>query len=342
MRLHFFALALWMLGSGLSAQNLIRNPGLELVDPNYSLPIPDTFDLHNITGWYNPTPYGTPDYFNSDGQHPQCGSRFFAREVKARTGNGYVGIYVDKTAWREHTGVMLTDSLKGGQNYRFSMWMRISAKSRYAMSTMQLEFWDTTFVKRGEGYGQKFSPVSIRRTNQSSMVQTWTKVSVDFTAVGGERSFIIGYMLPQFVTTSMPVTSKNQGNDPYCYYYFDDLELVPIAGGPIPRKTDVRPIIYFDTDKDVIKKEFFVPLDSVVDKLKADATLKVQVNGFTDSVGNVEANLDLSVRRAEAVKKYLVDRGIAASRITTAGFAESRPAGTENAENRRVEFVFKQ
>lgn len=71
------------------------------------------------------------------------------------------------------------------------------------------------------------------------------------------------------------------------------------------------------------------------------AQLTVIVNGFTDSVGVIEDNLDLSRRRAEAVKKYLVDHGIAESRITCAWYAESRPAGDENAGNRRVEFIFK-
>lgn len=103
----------------------------------------------------------------------------------------------------------------------------------------------------------------------------------------------------------------------------------------------MRPIIYFDTDKDIIKNEFFAPLDSVVAKLKANAHMTVQINGFTDSVGNVEENVKLSIRRAEAVKKYLTDRGIPESRLKTFGFAESRPAGAANAENRRVEFIFK-
>jgi OOP family OmpA-OmpF porin len=99
-------------------------------------------------------------------------------------------------------------------------------------------------------------------------------------------------------------------------------------------------VIYFDTDKDIIKKEFFAPLDSVVTVMKQDALLKVTVNGYTDSVGNVEDNLDLSRRRAEAVKKYLVDRGINENRMSVAWYAESKPAGDENAINRRVEFIY--
>lgn len=328
----------------LPAQNLIVNPGLEIVDPSYTISSSrlDTFDLHNVTGWYNPTQFGTPDYFNSDGQHSHCGSRFwFTSDVKARTGNGYTGIYIDKTEWREFVGVALTVPLKGGQNYRFSMSVRVNPESRYALNTLQLRFVDTSYAVKGSGYGHYFPTIDIPRTSQLAMTSVWTKVTVDFTAFGGERSVQIGATLPTFTTTAMPPTPRNQGNEPYCYYYMDDLELVAIPGNPIPRKTDVWPIIYFDTDKDVIKNKFFLPLDSVVTKLKQNPAMTVKINGFTDSVGNVEDNLDLSRRRAEAVKKYLVDHGIAESRITCAWYAESRPAGEENAENRRVEFIFK-
>lgn len=337
-------LVLLLLGSLLRGQNLIVNPGLEEVDPAYTIESGrlDTFDLHNIRGWYNPTPFGTPDYFNSDGKHQHCGSCFWlTKDVKARTGNGYTGIYIDKTEWREFVGVALTEPLRRGQNYQFSMWLRINPESRYALNLLQLRFVDTSYALKGSGYGHYFPPIEIYRTNQIAMTSGWTKVTVDFTAFGGEASVQIGILQPTFTTTALPPTPRNQGNEPYCYYYMDDLELIGVPGAPIPRKTDVRPVIFFDTDKDVVKKEFYLPLDSVVAKLKENASMTVKIYGYTDSVGNVEENLALSLRRAEAVKKYLVTHGIAASRITTVGCAESRPAGASNAENRRVEFIFK-
>ena len=331
-----------------AAQNLVANPGFEIIDTSYVLPNPplDTFDFHNVIGWWNPAA-GTTDYFNCDGKHVHCGSRYFGSQMKARSGVGFGGIYIEHSRWREYIGADLNDTLKAGQNYRLSMWIAISPKSRYAMNSMQIEFWDIPYVKvagMNSEYPRTnplYAPLDIKGTAGVSLISTWTKVSVDFTAVGGEVSFVFGYFDDYWKTYSLPDTPKNRSNEPYCYYYIDDLELIAIPGPPIPKTTTSRPIIYFDSDKDVIKKQFYSPLDSVVTKMKENAHMTIVVNGFTDSVGNIEDNMDLSRRRAEAVKKYLVDHGIAENRITTAWYAESRPAGSENAENRRVEFIYK-
>lgn len=332
----------------LPAQNLILNPGFEIVDTSYVLPNPplDTFDYHNIPGWWNPGT-GTTDYYNSDGKHKHCGSRYFGKEMKAHSGNGYGGIYIERGKWKEYIAVNLNDTLEAGRNYRFSIWLAMSARSRYAMPKLQIEFWDESYVKVATYNSEyprsnpKYPAVEIPGTGRASLVNTWTQYTVDFTAVGGEVSFVFGYLDDYWQSVSLPDNPKNKGQDPYAYYFMDDLSITQFDGPPIPRKTTVRPIIYFDTDKDIIKKQFYSPLDSVVTKLKENAHMTIVVNGFTDSVGNVEDNLDLSRRRAEAVKKYLVDHGIAEARITCAWYAESRPAGEENAENRRVEFIFK-
>jgi outer membrane protein OmpA-like peptidoglycan-associated protein len=70
----------------------------------------------------------------------------------------------------------------------------------------------------------------------------------------------------------------------------------------------------------------------------------VRVEGHTDSDGKDEANLDLSDRRAKAVQRYLVDKGVAAGRLEAVGYGETRPvkpntSKTNKEANRRVEFV---
>ncbi len=341
-----FVVAFLLLTTIASGQNLILNPGFEIIDTSYHLPNPsDTFDVHDVVGWWNPGA-GTTDYYNSDGQHKHFGSPYFGKEMKARSGVGYGGIYIERGKWKEYIAANLKEPLIAGKNYHFSIWLAISARAKYAMPKMQIEFWDVNYVKVADVRSDyprsnpKYPAIEIPGTARPSMVNVWTEFAVDFTAVGGEVSFVFGYLDDYWQSVSLPDNPKNKGQDPYAYYFLDDLSLTTTAGPPIPRKTNTRPIIYFDTDKDVIKKQFHSPLDSVVTQLKQNAAMKIIVNGYTDSVGNVESNLDLSRRRAEAVKKYLVDRGIAENRITTAWYAESRPAGDENAINRRVEFVY--
>lgn len=79
-------------------------------------------------------------------------------------------------------------------------------------------------------------------------------------------------------------------------------------------------------------------LNQLAAGLKARPALKLRVSGHTDKIGEPQKNQVLSVQRAEAVKAYLVKAGIAAARISTAGFGDSRPLyKSPDARNRRVE-----
>jgi outer membrane protein OmpA-like peptidoglycan-associated protein len=100
--------------------------------------------------------------------------------------------------------------------------------------------------------------------------------------------------------------------------------------------------INFDSDKDVIKKESKPILDRAVEVLKMYPQVRVEISGHTDSNGGYEHNVDLSQRRSESVKQYLVDNGIDASRIETRGAGPNEPIDTNDtpagrAENRRIE-----
>lgn len=102
--------------------------------------------------------------------------------------------------------------------------------------------------------------------------------------------------------------------------------------------------ILFDTGKDTLKPESDPVLAEIVTLLKGDAGLKVSIDGHTDDVGNAKANLALSRKRSESVKKFLVGKGVDAARLKTNGFGDTKPVGpntTEEgkAQNRRVELV---
>jgi hypothetical protein len=109
-------------------------------------------------------------------------------------------------------------------------------------------------------------------------------------------------------------------------------------------KADVYSI-YFTFNSDVIRPESEPTLKEIADVLKKHPDWKLGVNGHTDGVGNDSYNLDLSKRRAAAVRTALVTRfGIADARLTTAGYGKSQPKDTNTtlegrAKNRRVELV---
>jgi OOP family OmpA-OmpF porin len=85
-------------------------------------------------------------------------------------------------------------------------------------------------------------------------------------------------------------------------------------------------------------------LDEVAGALLTQPGLNVEVQGHTDSVGSVAYNLNLSQRRADAVKAYLVSKGVGASALTAKGYGKTRPIASNDTaegrtENRRVAFV---
>ncbi|HVU58168.1 MAG TPA: OmpA family protein [Puia sp.] len=102
--------------------------------------------------------------------------------------------------------------------------------------------------------------------------------------------------------------------------------------------------VYFATGKYVLLPASFPALDEVVGMLKEIPSLKIEIQGHTDSVGVAGDNLLLSQRRAEAVMKYLTRKGaIDEQRLKAFGYGPMRPIATNTTEegralNRRVEF----
>ncbi|MCP3100814.1 OmpA family protein [Myxococcus sp. K15C18031901] len=102
--------------------------------------------------------------------------------------------------------------------------------------------------------------------------------------------------------------------------------------------------VYFATSKDVILKKSFNLLTQVASVLKANPQVElVRVEGHTDSQGAEKRNLDLSQRRANKVRDFLMKAGIAGNRLEAVGFGEEKPVDTNKTakgreNNRRVEF----
>ena len=103
--------------------------------------------------------------------------------------------------------------------------------------------------------------------------------------------------------------------------------------------------VKFDFNQATIKPESEPVLKEVGELLQQDASLRLQIEGHTDNVGKPAYNLDLSKKRAESVKTFLVtNHKIDAARLTTTGFGDTRPIAKNDtdpgrAQNRRVELV---
>jgi outer membrane protein OmpA-like peptidoglycan-associated protein len=115
---------------------------------------------------------------------------------------------------------------------------------------------------------------------------------------------------------------------------------VTLKGG----KLVVLEPVFFKTNRAEIQAVSFALLDNVANVLNDHAEFRIQIQGHTDDQGNAAYNKDLSARRAAAVLAYLTGKGVAASRLESAGFGAEQPVMTNKtskgrAANRRVAFV---
>jgi outer membrane protein OmpA-like peptidoglycan-associated protein len=100
--------------------------------------------------------------------------------------------------------------------------------------------------------------------------------------------------------------------------------------------------VHFDFDKAAIRPDAVPVLNEAASMLKEEGTVAVIVAGHTDSKGTDAYNMRLSRSRADAVRDYLIQRGVASKRIRIEAFGESKPLASNDtedgrAQNRRVE-----
>lgn len=150
-----------------------------------------------------------------------------------------------------------------------------------------------------------------------------------------------------FGTAKYQITAQAQGYNPRTIIVdpkdidnqnqlIKDIRLTPKG------ETIVLDHLIFAQGKAVIDSKSFEQLDEVVQMMKENERLEIQLEGHTDNQGNAKLNMELSQKRVDAVKKYMVDKGVSKNRIKTKAFGGSQPLKNEmtaeaRAQNRRVE-----
>lgn len=138
------------------------------------------------------------------------------------------------------------------------------------------------------------------------------------------------------IAASVPVSDEANQNIKLTLRYKRNVE----EQEPTPRF--VLKGVNFDTGKATIRPESFPRLDRVVEYMAHKKKARIEISGHTDDVGKPKANQDLSQRRADACKTYIVSKGIDASRIEAVGFGDARPIAPNDSDegrqlNRRIE-----
>jgi len=163
----------------------------------------------------------------------------------------------------------------------------------------------------------------LPRTPDMSLIRIGVIASL---VVGCSRGFVLQEPAPVVVTATPP-------------------RPVPHPAPIIRAQLVLRDAIHFDTNRDTIKQESFGVLDDVAHLVKVHPELvKIRIEGHTDAVGNARANLELSKRRAIAVRDYLIQHGVDAARLIAEGYGGDNPIADNEtddgrAKNRRVVFT---
>jgi OOP family OmpA-OmpF porin len=109
-------------------------------------------------------------------------------------------------------------------------------------------------------------------------------------------------------------------------------------------KIQLRQKVFFDTDKATIKPASHEMLGEIADLLVKNGTMVVRIEGHTDSRAGLAHNMKLSQSRANAVRRYLISRGVDPTKLTSIGYGPTRPIDDNRTSvgreaNRRVEFI---
>lgn len=275
------------------------------------------------------------------------------------SGEAYGGIAVmrkGKQDYREFMQVQLSEPLMKGEEYDAEFYASLSDYSELATSSLSLFFSRKAPLLIENGFMMARPQVSAEKILDNN--QDWVKVNGRFKAQGGETMLTIGNFIKVGEAPKKKVKSarKEKDKEAFSYYYIDDVKVTRVNETPEPvAKASTyfgevkakEPItlsnIFFRTDEAVLLPTSYAELEKLYEFLVQNPTLTIRINGHTDNTSTTEYNQTLSESRANAVKIYLVQKGISEDKIKTQGFGSSKPVASNQTEegkqqNRRVEF----
>ena len=301
---------------------------------------------------------------------------------KANTGKCYAGIYMlSHHDYREYIQTQLMSPLQGGVKYELNFYLSLSDYSRVAINQMGVCFLKGKVETDNTGIIEGVKPTYVHIRNDVGLdTVEWHKITMLYKAKGGEQYLLLGSFditAVDFTGVKVPKGTRtriNQRVEQDAYYYIDDVSLREYHEPYVAKwDTIVKPKIdtlqtsvaveltkpeyevletpvilknvLFETNEAVLLPSSFGELDYTAEHLKKNPNLKIEVNGYTDNVGDETKNQILSEKRAKAVADYLIMKNIEAARITYKGHGSKNPIAFNNTEqgrkqNRRVELVF--
>jgi OOP family OmpA-OmpF porin len=355
------------------SQNLIPDPSFEDTSINVE---------ENLQNWHKYFGHDTPDYFNLGNSHPHNDlfDRFMGGTLP-RDGDGFMGIFCYRVCpsknsrnVREFIESPLICKLVKDSVYSFRISLCLDAESNIIIRNFGVLFTEKPREIKSESKLFLTKPSISFDSIWLDDISGWMTMQKSYTASGNENYIVLGNFAPDNKTFTRPREVKYDAgrkekwnlvkHESAAYYYIDDLVLEKTVAlkakhmkVPVENPSDEFELAKIKTDSAIIlnnvnfefnSTQFTQGSDHDLDRLlrfmQDNPAIRIKINGYTDNIGSKRYNLRLSWQRSEAVKEYLVDRGITSDRIECEGFGYDRPLQQNNSEenrqmNRRVEFI---
>ena len=281
-------------------------------------------------------------YFSSDGHVGMGGlDIFMTRMINDTTWSKPVNLGYPINTHRDEDGLIV--NAKGTMAYFSSDIRRESGRDIYKfeipeeVSPIPASYISGLITDARSGWPLRanFNLVDVT-SNQEIMNTNASSEGSFFLTIPTNRNYALFASHPGYLFHSMHFSLEgvHTAEEPYHL----NIELNPIRVG----STMVMRNIFFETDSYELKPESIVELNKLLELLKLNPSMKIEVGGHTDNVGTAAYNLTLSENRAKSVANFLTSNGVDKTRITSKGYGLTKPIGDNNtekgrAQNRRTE-----
>lgn len=335
--------------------NLVPNSSFELFK---KLPTDVAQAKDCLISWVIPNDVGKGEYYHQQCSTKKAGTQknHFGKQ-KPHSGEAFVGLCIAKN-FREYLQTELkTPLIKGG---KYTIKLYVSCADKGWLSTVD-EF-NILFSKGSfsipENENLQVTP-EIKFTGNFSNKKDWLELFTTYTANGTEKFMTFG----SFVYRDKgEIHGEVKGAFKYAHYYVDDISIVledsekPPIQDSIPEKLStvdtlinltpgdvyVFHNLQFESGKSILLPNEYPELENFIRHVEKYPNQTLLVTGHTDNVGNKGDNKMLSLERANAIKQYLVAKGINKNKIVIEGKGDEIPLDSNETEegrktNRRVE-----
>lgn len=371
------SLALLFISTISLSQNLVPNGDFE-----QKITCPEEKGILSSTSdWFSPNE-ANPDYFHTcySSTNPvvvrKKGSGVpisYMGISPTHGGDGMAGLYLHKVEnglvpWKEYIQVKLNKKIKKKRDYCFKAYVKLASKSNYATSNFMVHFSKRKIKEEHAFTIRKDAQLSLDSGNYLDLKDQWMEICLPYYPEKSAKYISIGNFNPVDFTDKKVVAPRSfKERENFAYYYIDDISLTEVATiedcdcsnsyDHNTHESGIRdsyalplnePLILENIEFAIDSSHFDIQQSSQIDKvisiLKDNPGFYLSLVGYTDDSGDKKKNFDLSLARAEAVKQYIIEKGIEGERIFCNGLGDAFPlasnATTEGrSHNRRVEFT---